>query len=350
MDSATETKPPSQPESAIIELTAQLFDLKSPVVTVRELNSYDDRNYQLVTANREEFVLKVTNSADSGQRGLLEGQNEMMAHLEQRGFCVPLPVANRLGTTVVRNKMNGVEYAVRLLKFVPGIRLCEVKIDDRLLLECGEYLAKIDSQLQSFQNVDIRNRKFLWTLESVPVIRSHFNVINDAARVAMVERCVKNFEDQVLAIADTLPQGFIHGDFNEQNILVEEKFQKLSVQGVIDFGDVHYGPLLFDLAILVTYIMLLDTTVDPIREAPNFALRGYARLIPITKRDVELLLICAKARLCQSLILGAYTYSLYPANDYLLVTAKKGWSVLETLDYLDQELLVSGWCEQVALS
>ena len=65
--------------------------------------------------------------------------------------------------------------------------------------------------------------------------------------------------------------GVIHGDFNEQNILVtkSEDTQACAssssgnegdyhVSGVIDFGDSSYGPYIFEAAITITYMMLVE--------------------------------------------------------------------------------------------
>ena len=40
---------------------------------------------------------------------------------------------------------------------------------------------------------------------------------------------------------------------------------------------------------------------------------------------------CVKARLAQSLTMGAYTYSLEPTNDHVLKTARCGWTLLRRL-------------------
>lgn len=37
------------------------------------------------------------------------------------------------------------------------------------------------------------------------------------------------------------------------------------------------------------------------------------------------------ARLCQSLVMGAYTHAQDPENDYVLYTQKTGWDMLETI-------------------
>lgn len=41
--------------------------------------------------------------------------------------------------------------------------------------------------------------------------------------------------------------------------------------------------------------------------------------------------VCVAARLCQSLVMGAYSHSLDPGNDYVLFTSKIGWDILTRL-------------------
>ena len=47
--------------------------------------------------------------------------------------------------------------------------------------------------------------------------------------------------------------GYIHGDFNEQNIIVDSLSG--DIRGLIDFGDSQKNPLVYDLAIAVMYMM-----------------------------------------------------------------------------------------------
>lgn len=53
--------------------------------------------------------------------------------------------------------------------------------------------------------------------------------------------------------------------------------------------------------------------------------------------------ICVAARLCQSLVLGAYTHSLDPDNDYVLITQSNGWTILEQLWSMPDEELDQLW-------
>jgi len=59
--------------------------------------------------------------------------------------------------------------------------------------------------------------------------------------------------------------GVIHGDFNEQNVLVRRDQQRSSagvtVVAVIDFGDSEVAPYIFDVAIAAVYCMLQSAQV-----------------------------------------------------------------------------------------
>ena len=71
--------------------------------------------------------------------------------------------------------------------------------------------------------------------------------------------------------------GIIHGDFNEQNILVDcetDNQNVYHVKGVIDFGDISKSCYLFEVAICIMY-MMVEVTVIPPNEAGGHLLAGY---------------------------------------------------------------------------
>lgn len=57
--------------------------------------------------------------------------------------------------------------------------------------------------------------------------------------------------------------------------------------------------------------------------------------------------ICVSARLCQSLVMGAYSYLQDPGNEYLLTTSQKGWDVLQLIWNTPKTDLMSKWKETV---
>jgi len=160
----------------------------------------------------------------------------------------------------------------------------------------------------------------------------------------MIENIICDFDSRVLSNLQSFKLVLIHGDFNEQNILVKKNQDgEFDVCGILDFGDTHYAPQLFDIAIACTYAMLECKTMDVI-EAPRYVLKGYLQIINLTAEEWKILPLCVLARLAQSLTLGAYSYKCEP-DEYVLTTARTGWSVLERLLKMEHEELVRLWKE-----
>ena len=87
-------------------LLVRLYGLRS--TTVKELNSYDDRNFrftvEMETTNphirevcQDGYILKVTNWQDSKDVDFFDAQNEMILHMAGAGLDVPVPIANCQG-------------------------------------------------------------------------------------------------------------------------------------------------------------------------------------------------------------------------------------------------------------
>lgn len=150
--------------------------------------------------------------------------------------------------------------------------------------------------------------------------------------------------------------GVIHGDYNEQNIVVKpteatkdlpESERDYCVAGVIDFGDMNESYYIFEVAIAIMYMMVESKVVDPML-AGGHLLAGYLLQRSLNVTEWEVLKTCVAARYCQSLVMGAYTYSLDPGNEYLLVTAANGWPQLERLWNTPTEQLYASWREVIA--
>lgn len=97
---------------------------------------------------------------------------------------------------------------------------------------------------------------------------------------------VQQFEERVLRVRDQLEAGMIHGDFNEQNILVEATADgNWRIKAILDFGDSQYSCYLYELAIAVTYMMLLKRDVL----AGGHVIAGYFSVKQMSSFEFELL-------------------------------------------------------------
>jgi hydroxylysine kinase len=121
-------------------------------------------------------------------------------------------------------------------------------------------------------------------LAAVPKLDEFVNVVDESRR-GMVEDVIDKFKQKVLTKLDEFPQQMIHGDFNEQNILVNKDSNgEYKIAGILDFGDTQHSCLLFELSIALTYIMLITGEI----ETGGYFLAGYKmnRLIPENEMNV----------------------------------------------------------------
>lgn len=81
--------------------------------------------------------------------------------------------------------------------------------------------------------------------------------------------------------------GILHGDLNEQNVLTGPEDDE--VRAILDWGDVHGGPRLFDVAVMLTYVLIAPTADRSPWHNVALALAGYLEHSELERRDVALL-------------------------------------------------------------
>ncbi|KAM3957207.1 hydroxylysine kinase [Aphomia sociella] len=313
------------------------------VLELSELNGYDDKNYKitedpnvknpLITSHSPHgYVLKIMNSMDSENVSVVEAQNEIMNFLNARSVTCPKPVRNVFGHLHSIENISGKKHAVRLLEFVPGEILKNVPKTESLFYQIGEFVANLDNKLQNFNHSGLVSREHIWMLTKIPELEKFKFVIKDSEKLDLAEEVIEEFKYAVIPRLEELEHGVIHGDVNEMNILVSPKTagsqSDYRISGIIDFGDIQYSYYVFELAIAMTYVMLL--TGDP--SSGGLVLAGYTvtRRLPDDEYRLLKTLICA--RLVQSLILGAYTFVQDPNNTYVTSTEKaNGWELLKKI-------------------
>merc|ERR1711887_159310 len=77
--------------------------------------------------------------------------------------------------------------------------------------------------------------------------------------------------------------------------------------------------------------------------AGGYVLAGYIKHRQLPPLERRLIRICVAARYAQSLVMGAYSYSQDPGNEYLLITAKTGWKTLSDFWSLAESDLYREW-------
>ena len=298
---------------------------------IAPLPSERDLNFHLTTEAGRAFVLKVSNAAES--RAALELQGRVLERLNAR---VPELTTPRLVPTLSGDTLTtvsgapGAEHVVRMLTFVPGRLWAHVNPHSpELLRSLGRALGLVDAALQDFPPFETVG-ELKWDLARAAWIRPYFHQFAPERR-ALVERLFALYDTQAAPHLPSLPAGLLHNDANDYNILVHAG----RVAGFIDYGDMVHGPRVCELAIGIAYAVMEKP--DPLSAAAH-VVAGYHQALPLTEAELEVLypLICA--RLCVSVTNSACQRCAESNNEYLLISERPAWAVLERLDHVSPQL------------
>jgi len=312
-----------------VALARRLYGLE---VTASELPSYADRNFLLKTSDGARFVLKIANPDDKRER--LELQHAAMKLVAQSdpSLAAPQPSPTSGGDEIVLLDFDdGSRRLVRLLSWLEGRPMAEARpYGTEILRSLGDFLGRLDRALSALPDPGIEFDP-TWDLRHVGQLRQHLPFIDDRQRRGQVERWLLQFDAGVAPHLDKLPQGVIHNDANDYNLLVETGDGADRLCGIIDFGDMLFGPTIFELAIGCTYAMF--GADDPIEAAVTIT-RAYHAQRPLERGEIELLFGLIGARLCMSVCHSARTTSENPDNAYVSVSRSDAWKLLDALSAL----------------
>src|SRR6266404_7751612 len=314
-------------EAEAVRLARELYGLEA---TARALPGEYDDNFKLNGSDGRAFVLKVMHPAR--ERSFIDLQCRALTHLAQRAPQLPLPrvtpnQSGELFTSIVA--ADGSTRLVWLLTFLNGKVLVEVRPHSpELLRDLGRFLGEMDGALQSFAH-PAASRELKWDSARAGWIREYIQEIGDSRRRALVEKSLALYEAEVVPALPRLRRSVIYGDANDHNVLVGAPWpQPRKVAGVIDFGDMHYGLTISELAVASAYVILGKK--NPLQAASAVA-TGYHKAFPLEEAELAMLFPLIAMRLAVSVVNSAHRKTLIPDDPYVTVSEAPAWDALERL-------------------
>jgi 4-aminobutyrate aminotransferase-like enzyme/Ser/Thr protein kinase RdoA (MazF antagonist) len=315
--------PTTEVEAA--RLASELYALEATAAALP--GEYDD-NFQVMAKDGRAFVLKVMHPAR--ERSFIDLQCKALQHLERR--------CPRLGLPRVVPAKNGElfsEIAVRdgskrivwMLTFVHGTVMAKVRPQGAELLRgLGRFLGEMDSALRDFSHEEAR-RELKWDSARAGWIKDYLGMIEDSKRRALVEKFLGMYESEVVPAFAGLRRSVIYGDANDYNVLVgEASEQPRKIASLIDFGDMHEGVTVSEVAIAAAYAILGKK--EPLRVAAELV-SGYHGAFELEERELSVLYALIGMRLAVSVVNSAQRAKVKPGDAYVTVSEAPAWEALE---------------------
>jgi Ser/Thr protein kinase RdoA (MazF antagonist) len=300
------------------EIAQRGFDLRA---SAHPLASERDQNFRLRAQDDSEWVLKIANPAEDPS--ILDMQTRALLHIAR--------VDPSLGVSRVRatpegglfhevDADDGRHFIVRALSFLPGQLLDDAAPDPALARDVGATAARLARALRGFSHPSSRHA-LLWDLTQAPGLRARTHHIESASRRRVVEEVLDHFAAEVLPRLQQQRAQVIHNDVSRMNTLVEGH----RVCGVIDFGDLIHAPLVCDLAVPISE--LLVGSPEPIATAAEIT-AGYNAIAPLEDEELRLIFDLAVTRCAMEVAVAYWRVRDHPENTAYIMGGVEGAATL----------------------
>jgi ethanolamine-phosphate phospho-lyase len=305
----------------------QFVNFPSQVAAVKPLDGYGSINYKVSLVSGEQYLVKIYKS---GEAKLVREEERILSLLRPQ-VQVQLPAGASLPISAEAPE----DVYIRTATFTGGMALCKETATSDVLAQLAVAAAEMLGALQNIESDIIKAREHDWNLRDALRNKSKMTFITNPAGEKIVRHYFSVFEQEVQPRFHTLRQGIIHGDLNEANIIVHNG----RVNGFIDFGDMSYTPVVAELAVLLSYIMMMFP--DSCLEKAKIIIENFQQTFPLTSEEIEILPLLIATRLCVSVCKSAEAKANNADTDYILISEQPAWHLLHQWVSLNPRYIVN---------
>lgn len=313
----------NQASETAAQTIGQFLDISYDIKGDIQRLAGENENYLVTASDGEKYVLKL---ADNGTTaGMIEIEHLAVERLMAAGLTVRLPQVLETRTGDVQACMmiqDRGEIRGRLLSFVEGKAWCQSLPASQSRLEhLGSVIAKMNTAMSVIVHPETKHTH-AWDLAKAEQHRSAITRIEDPGKRQVLEWVFHLYTAIAKPAFPLLPHCLIHGDINDDNVLVEND----RVCGILDFGDCLENPTICDLAIALAYHTLDEEA--PL-EAAAHIIKGYHSVQPLTENEINVLFPLLCTRLAVSVIISAERRQIDPDRQSWFVSEERAWNKLD---------------------
>ncbi len=273
----------------------------------KQLYGERDQNFHIRPSHGAGIILKILGPDEDPES--VKFQTASLEHIAMMDEALPVPRVKRAvqgEAFVYVNNAAGVPHIMRALEFQPGVVMDGVDPSPPLLRHAGGTLARLDLALANFFHPGA-GQNIVWDLRSIRQMRHFAALIAPQATRLLVETVLDRFLAFMPQLA-RLRHQMVHNDLHPGNMLVSEAASE--VTGLLDFGDMIHGPLIFDLAVTAAETV---GGMAPIDYAAN-VVAGYNAVLPLRDEEFPALYECIMARHALTATIMAWRQQNDPAG------------------------------------
>jgi Ser/Thr protein kinase RdoA (MazF antagonist) len=309
------------------------FDIRA---SARPLGSERDQNFRLRAKDGSEWVLKIANPAENP--AILDMQTQALLHIAQVDPSLAIPRVKATPDGSLFHEIDGADgrhFIVRVLSFLPGQLLDDATRHPALVRDVGAMAARLARALRGFSH-PVDRHDLLWDLTQAPGLRVRTRQIKEVGRRRVIEEVLDHFEAEVLPQLKKQRAQVIHNDVSRMNTLVDGH----RVTGVIDFGDLIHAPLVCDLAVPISELLVKHP--DPIATAAEIT-AGYHAVTALEDDELRLIFDLASTRCAMSIAVANWRVCDHPENAaYIMDGVQETGALLDQMREWGAERMYTG--------
>jgi 4-aminobutyrate aminotransferase-like enzyme/Ser/Thr protein kinase RdoA (MazF antagonist) len=301
------------------EIAQKLFNIDGEITT---LPGEVDFNFK-VACPEGDYLLKISRPDEDAS--FIEYQQSLINHLsEKSGIESPKIVRDVNGNATGQfTDKNGNTRLARMLSWMEGRLWSSVNpINNSLLISLGEQAAQFTSALTDFDHA--KAHEYLeWDVAQASWTKGYLHLF-EKNQEEILRFFLSHFE-QIQPTYAELRKSVIHGDVNDNNILVSNDLTQQQVTGIIDYGDAIYTQTINDLAVALAYAAMHKP--DPLNAASQ-VIKGYNHHFPLEEKEIDCLYTLIAMRLLITVTKSALNKQEEPENIYHQISEKPAWDLL----------------------